>query len=115
MHVSRGVVQGFRIAQTMTRMGISVDGNDKGHHDGNGRVQNNYTDFNSFVEDVYLSCKNLGIPPAIIPMWIKDFRDCIALDCTDLQSRTQDIAGHGNHGFDDYCDGDGEGSTPFVL
>lgn len=100
-------VQGFRIAQTMTRIGISIDGN--------GSCQNNYTDFNSFVEDVYLSCKNLGIPPAIIPMWIKDLRDCIDLDCIDLQSRTLDIAGHGNHGFDDYCDGDGEGRTSFVL
>jgi hypothetical protein len=108
-------IQGFRIAQTMTRIGISVDGNDEAHHDGNGKGQNNYTDFNSFVEDVYLSCKNLGIPPAIIPMWIKDLRDCIALDCTDLQSHTQDIGGHGNHGFDDYCDGDGEGGIPFIL
>jgi hypothetical protein len=108
-------VQGFRIAQTMTRIGISIDGNDEGHHDVNDRGQNNYTDFNSFVEDVYLSCKNLGIPPAIIPMWIKDLRDCIALDYTYLQSRTQDIAKHGNNGFDDYCDGGGEGSTPFVL
>jgi predicted nucleic acid-binding Zn-ribbon protein len=108
-------VQGFRIAQTMTRIGISVDGDDEGHHDGDGSGQNNYTDFNSFAEDVYLACKNLGIPPAIIPMWIKDLRDCIAADCTDLQSRTQDIGGHGQHGFDDYGDGGGEDSTPFAL
>jgi hypothetical protein len=106
-------VQGFRIAQTMKSMGISIDGDDDGNHDGDGSVQNNYNDFHSFVEEVYLACKNWGIPPAIIPMWIKDLRDCYALDRTEQQPPSQNIVVHVQDEYDEH--GDGEVGTHFAL
>ena len=32
-------------------------------------------DFPTFVKEIYSNCKNLGIPPTIIPSWIKDMFD----------------------------------------
>jgi hypothetical protein len=111
----RDCVLGLRIAQTMKSMGISIDGDGDGYHDGDGRDQNNYNDFCSFAEDVYLACKNLGIPPDIIPLWIKDLRGCNILDCTEQQYPLQGIAQYVNEEYYDNGDGEGEGGTPFAL
>jgi hypothetical protein len=32
-------------------------------------------DFPSFVKEIHSNCKNLGLPPTIIPSWIKDLLD----------------------------------------
>jgi hypothetical protein len=37
----------------------------------------------SFIEEIYKNCKKLEIPPAIIPLWIKnllDFQSFINID-----------------------------------
>jgi hypothetical protein len=100
----RDCVQGFRIAQTMKRMGISIDG------DGGG--QNNYSDFCSFVEELYLACKNLDISPAVVPMWINDLRICYAFDRDNQLHPPKGIAEYGQDGYDGK--GDCEGITPFA-
>ncbi len=52
--------KGFRIIQILKNMGIeeSDDGN--------------FDEFLSFIEEIYLNCKGLGINPSIVPYWIKD-------------------------------------------
>ena len=96
-------VQGFRIAQAMKRMGIPIDSDDSG--------QNNYSDFFSFVEDLYLACKELGVPPGILPIWFNDLRVCYAMKCLDQQHPNQDIAENIQHEYEIYANG--EGGTPF--
>ena len=82
--------QGFRTAQAMKNLGIPVDGND----DCNDDSHNNNKDFYFFVDEIYLNCKNLGIPPDIIPSWIKDLLDCYDLDNTNQQSLSRSLGEH---------------------
>ena len=83
-------VQGFRVAQMMKNLGIPVDGEE----DRNDDSQNNNKDFYFFVDEIYLNCKNLGIPPDIIPSWIKDLLDCYNLDNTNQQSLSRSLGEH---------------------
>jgi hypothetical protein len=46
-------------------------------------------------------------------MWIKDLRDCIALDCTEQQLPPQNIVEYGQDEYDDH--GDGEVGAPVAL
>jgi hypothetical protein len=74
----------------MKNLGIPVDGDD----DRNDDSQNNNKDFYFFVDEIYLNCKNLGIPPDTIPSWIKDLLDCYNLDKTSQQSLSRSLGEH---------------------
>ena len=65
--------QGFRMINILKNFGIQDDNNIL---DGDDTYYNNYNKFSTFIEDAYKNCKVLGIPPAIIPSWIKDLKDC---------------------------------------
>ena len=78
--------QGYRMAQLMKGLGIdddeedadgyTTDSNSSSNGIGNDiNIEGKKMDFPSFVKEIYSNCKNLGIPPAIIPSWIKDMLD----------------------------------------
>ncbi|MER5176649.1 MAG: hypothetical protein ABJB76_08670 [Candidatus Nitrosocosmicus sp.] len=50
-----------------------MDENCGGGGDGN---ENNQLEFSTFVQDIYLNCKNFGNKQAIIFSWIKDLFSC---------------------------------------
>jgi hypothetical protein len=67
--------QGYRTAQLMKCLGVDDDDRD----DSSSIKANGKTiDFQTFVEQIYFNSKNMGIPPAIIPSWIKDMLDFYA-------------------------------------
>jgi hypothetical protein len=57
--------QGFRTLQLLKNLGNGEDGD--------GDASNEIT---SFIESIHIHCKNLGITPAIVLLWIKDLLDC---------------------------------------
>ena len=59
--------QGSRTLQLLKNLGNGEDG------DGDGDASNEMT---SFIESIHIHCKNLGINPAIVLLWIKDLLDC---------------------------------------
>ncbi len=71
----------------MKDLGISDDSELDGYTDNNNNGNNSIRsdsdinikykkmDFPTFVKEIYSNCKNLGIPPTIIPSWIKDMFD----------------------------------------
>jgi hypothetical protein len=79
--------QGYRIIQLMKDLGISDDSELDGYTDNNNNDNSSIRsdsdintiykkmDFPTFVKEIYSNCKNLGIPPTIIPSWIKDMFD----------------------------------------
>ncbi len=62
--------QGFRILQLMKNLGIGEHGKDDQYEDD---VTN---EISSFLNIVHQRCKNLGITPTIVPLWINDLLDC---------------------------------------
>ncbi len=81
--------QGYRMVQLMQNFGVADDGNAEvanirnyngsGGSDGHGHGHGNQKyqlEFSTFVKEIYSNCKDLGIPPAIIPLWIKDLFSC---------------------------------------
>ncbi len=86
----------------MKRLGIPVDGDDDDNC--NDDSQNNNKDFYFFVDEIYLNCKNLGIPPDTIPSWIKDLLDCYNLDNTNQQSLSRSLGEHDDNYNDDKKD-----------
>ena len=51
--------------------------------DDEDNTNDNYNELFSFIEEIYKNCIKLGIPPAIIPLWIKnlfDFKSLIDID-----------------------------------
>ena len=89
-------VQGFRVAQVMRKLGISIDSDDDDAIC-NDDSQNSSKDFYFFVDEIYLNCKNLGIPPDIIPSWIKDLLDCYNHDNTNQQPFSRRLGEHGDN------------------
>ncbi len=61
------------------------------------------TDLFFFVMEIYSYCKNLGIPPDIIPSWIKDLQDCYNLDNTNQQSRSLTLDGYNDDDENDHA------------
>jgi hypothetical protein len=57
--------QCFRTLQLLKNLGNGEDGD--------GDASNEIT---SFIESIHIHCKNLGITPAIVLLWIKDLLDC---------------------------------------
>jgi predicted acetyltransferase len=62
--------QGFRLLQLMKNLGIGDDNEDAKYDD------DATNEISNFLETVYKTCKNLGIKPNIVPLWIKDLLEC---------------------------------------
>ena len=54
--------------------GVDVVGNVDSNINSNRRIT--YNEFSSFVEEIYMNCKNLGINKDIIFSWIIDLFSC---------------------------------------
>jgi hypothetical protein len=68
--------QGFRMTNMLMDLGIQDDDAVYVYDDNsnsNGDIGNNqYNELSTFIENIYLNCKNLGVTPANIFSWIKD-------------------------------------------
>jgi hypothetical protein len=75
----RQCAEGYRMIRLLKKFGVR-GGADDGYDGGNNFDPN--MEIMSFLEDTYLNCKNLGIPPSAVQEWIKDLVDfyhhCIA-------------------------------------
>ena len=73
--------QGFRMTNMLRDLGIQDDNavyvyDDNSNSNSNGDIGNNqYNELSTFIENIYLNCKNLGVTPANIFSWIKDLLD----------------------------------------
>ena len=75
--------QGFRMTNILMDLGIQDDNavyvyDDNGNinSNSNGDIGNNqYNELSTFIENIYLNCKNLGVTPSNIFSWIKDLLD----------------------------------------
>jgi hypothetical protein len=71
--------QGFRMTKMLRDLGIQDDNAVyvyDGNSNSNGAIGNNqYNELSTFIQDIYLNCKNLGVTPANIFSWIKDLLD----------------------------------------
>ena len=72
---------GYRMIQLMKNLGVVDDEGDDEGGDIMGKGKN--IGLPTFIEKIYLNSKNLGIPPAIMPSWIKDMLDFFANPNTD--------------------------------
>jgi hypothetical protein len=82
--------EGYRMVQLMENLGITDDGNKDDDGEKVGLNNNNnssgdisrhridYNEFSTFVQEIYMNCKNFKIKPAIIFSWIKDLFSCYA-------------------------------------
>jgi hypothetical protein len=68
------------MVQLMKNLGITDDNNYlKENIDIVNRRSNrieNYSEVSTFLKDIYINCKNIGIEPTIVFSWIKDLFDC---------------------------------------
>lgn len=63
-------VQGFRFLEMANKFQ---------NNENQAKGEKNFTfSFLSFIDDVYNPCIELGIPPSLIPGWIKDLRDFLS-------------------------------------
>ena len=70
--------QGFRLVNILKNLGIDDDNNNSVYAEDNDKKNNNnnqYNEFLTFIKEIYLQCKNLGIAPSNIFSWIKDLLD----------------------------------------
>ncbi|MGN6709748.1 MAG: hypothetical protein ACTHKF_10415 [Candidatus Nitrosocosmicus sp.] len=78
--------EGFRMINILKDLGLEYN---SGFTDDENQYNDNDNDNNGlifFIEQIYTNCKKLRIPPAIIPLWIKDlldFQSFITIDKTD--------------------------------
>jgi hypothetical protein len=70
--------QGYRMCQLMKNLGVVDDNDDDDDDSSNIKVNGKNIEFHTFVEQIYLKSKNLDVPPAIIPSWVKDMLDFYA-------------------------------------
>jgi hypothetical protein len=82
--------EGYRMVQLMKNLGITVEGNEddggvkddlNNNNNSSGDISRhriNYNEFSTFVQEIYMNCKNFKIKPAIIFSWIKDLFSCYA-------------------------------------
>ena len=71
--------------ELMKNLGVVDDEGDDEGGDTIGKGKN--IGLPTFIEKIYLNCKNLGIPPSIIPLWIKDMLDFYANPNTDFSPK----------------------------
>ena len=70
--------QGFRMTNMLRDLCIQDDNSvyvydDNDDDNGNDHIRNNqYNELSTFIENIYLNCKNIGVTPANIFSWIKD-------------------------------------------
>ena len=70
--------QGFRMTNILKNLGIQEGDDDAvyvNEGDKNDTVNNQYNELSTFIQDIYLTCKNLGVAPSHIFSWIKDLLD----------------------------------------
>ena len=76
--------QGYRMFQLMRNLGINDDDIDNDENkiddlemaeDLHDNIKINYNEFSSFVNSIYLYCKNHGIEPNIVFSWITDLHE----------------------------------------
>lgn len=82
-------VQGYRMVNLMKNFGINDDEDEdlNNYNDGaNNSNSNNHYNFSFFVNELYQNCKKFGVPPYIIPSWIKDLFDCYSLLNSDTKT-----------------------------
>ena len=75
--------EGFRMINILKDLGIEYN---SGFTDGENQDDDDDDGLIFFIEQIYTNCKKLRIPPAIIPLWIKDlldFQTFITMDKTD--------------------------------
>ena len=63
-------VHGFRMEQLMKNFGIGKN-NEVGDWD-----YDDSKEISSFIIVIHRNCKKLGIPPEIVPTWIRELLDC---------------------------------------
>jgi hypothetical protein len=71
--------QGFRLVNILKNLGID-EGNDNSIYDKvndkkNNNNDNKYNEFSTFIQEIYLQCKNLRITSSNIISWINDLLD----------------------------------------
>jgi hypothetical protein len=69
--------QGFRTTNILKNLGIH-EGDDSVYvidNDNKNFDNSQYNELSTFIQDIYLTCKNLGVTPSNILLWIKDLRD----------------------------------------
>ena len=76
--------QGFRMVKLMNNYGIQVE-------------DDTQDEFGSFVNGVYQNCKDLSIPPSIVPSWIKDLVNCDSSDPNYFSLGRSDAEGSPNY------------------
>ncbi|MGN6822213.1 MAG: hypothetical protein ACTHJ7_05500, partial [Candidatus Nitrosocosmicus sp.] len=85
--------EGFRMINILKDLGIEYN---SGFTDDENQYNDNDNDgLLFFIEQIYTNCKKLRIPPAIIPLWIKDlldFQTFITMDKTDGQQDQYNIS-----------------------
>jgi hypothetical protein len=64
--------QGYKTAQILKSLGVVDDVDDENEYSRDIKAKEKNIGLPTFIEEIYLNCKNQGIPPAIIPSWIKD-------------------------------------------
>ena len=99
--------QGFRMVNTLKNFGIYENENDNdvknnGGDNGDGSIN----EFSSFIEEVYKNCKRAGVPPSIIPMWIKDLFDFYSSSPNDTNESPFSLNGDNDADFDMDIDSD---------
>ena len=67
--------QGYRMYQLMNSLGVA----DENNNNRIIKIDEKNIQFHTVVQDIHLNCKNLGIPPTILPLWIKDLLDSITI------------------------------------
>jgi hypothetical protein len=70
--------QGFRMTKMLRDLGIQDDNAVYVYDDNDSNIDiknNQYNELSTFIQDIYLNCKNLGVTPANIFSWIKDLLD----------------------------------------
>ncbi len=64
--------QGFRMINILKNLGIQENDEAFDVSDDNNIISSQYNELSTFIQDIYLTCKNLGVTPANIFSWIKD-------------------------------------------
>jgi DNA-binding Lrp family transcriptional regulator len=71
--------RGFRMTNMLRDLGIQDDNAVYVYNSNSNRNidigNNQYNELSTFIQDIYLNCKNLGVTPANIFSWIKDLLD----------------------------------------
>ncbi len=85
-------VQGFRLANILKNLGVEDDNDKSVYIENNDKKSNNnnsrYNEFSTFIQEIYLQCKNLRIAPSNIFSWIKDLLDFHSKSSSDINIST---------------------------